>query len=222
MGQRTCGSNGVWGECVGDQVVTFNSWQLEGLHLLNQPTGVDAGNTCDPSLLQINSILAPDAAVDAGEVTTTDAGGVQLALVSIVQAGGCTSLTITPATSPSKDIQITQMGGSLSDGGYAVPSPNTVQFTATVNPPGCFNGTPKYLWTMDQPSIGTISSSGLLSLAYPYAGPIHVTAYLGSLSAVVTSNVTVNVLDTSSLPPDAGNAAQGFNTTCGVADAGGG
>jgi hypothetical protein len=216
VGQRTCQPNGTWGDCVGTQVVTLNSWQFQGVHLLGQPAAVSANNTCDPSLFQVTTVLGTaDAAIDDGGITVLESGA-----ITLTQSGasgvGCGDAAPPPlAVSPgTASLQITQMP---LDG--APPSPNTVQFAANLS--GCAgDGGVNAIWTQDQPGIATISSGGLLSLVYPYAGPIHVTAYAGTLSGTGTANVTVNVTDTGGVT-DASALKTSFSTTCGV-DAGGG
>lgn len=216
IGQRTCQPDGKWSDCIGTQVVTLNSWQLQGLHLLGQPAAVSANSTCDPSLFQVNTVLGtPDAAIDDGGITVLDSGAITLTQGAVGSAGcgdaAPPPLAVSPGTA---SLQITQMPF---DG--APPSPNTVQFTASLS--GCAgDGGVNAIWTQDQPGIATISSGGLLSLVYPYAGPIHVTAYAGTLSGTATANVTLNVTDTSGVT-DASALKTSFSTTCGV-DAGGG
>jgi hypothetical protein len=210
IGLRTCEPDGTWTDCVGSQVVTLNSWQAGGLRLLSQPAPVSANNACDPNLFEIPSILAIDAGgitvLDSGAITLTQSGGG--VVVSCADAG----LAVTPGDA---SLQLTTLS--------TPPSPNSVQFQASLS--GCAGDSGVgALWTVDQPGIATVNEGGLLSLAYPYAGPIHVTAYVGSLSGTATVNVGVNMVDTSQLVDagvDAGGIAKAFLTTCGV-DAGGG
>ncbi|HWO50964.1 MAG TPA: hypothetical protein VNN23_05170, partial [Ornithinibacter sp.] len=62
------------------------------------------------------------------------------------------------------------------------------------------------LWAIDRFDVATISSTGLVTLAGPYAGTINVTAYAGSLTAPpVALNVTLNVLDTSAVTTTVAN-----------------
>jgi hypothetical protein len=209
IGLQTCEPDGTWTGCEGSQVVTLNSWQLNDLRLMSQPAPVAAStNPCDPNLFEINSILASD----ASGVTNTD-GGVTLTYGGAGGGAGCGDaapppLSVTPADA---SLQITQVA--------IPPSPNTLTFQANLS--GCAgDGSVNAIWTVDQPGIATVASGGAFSLAYPYAGQIHVTAYAGTLSGTATVNVTVNALDTSGVA-DGGGLANAFAHTCGV-DAGGG
>jgi hypothetical protein len=178
------------------------------LRLLNQPAPASANNACDPSLFEIPSTLA----ADAGGITVLDSGAITLTQSAGGVVVGCTDAGI--AVSPGDaSLQLTQIS--------TPPSPNSLQLQASLS--GCSgDGSVNALWTVDQPGIATINEGGTLSLAYPYAGPIHVTAYLGSLSGTATVNVSVNVVDTSKLVEagvDATGVANAFST---CADAGGG
>ncbi len=113
---------------------------------------------------------------------------------------------MTPNTAPAKDLTVTSMA----------PSPNSVQYTAALVPPGCYPVMPAFIWSINQYDIAQISSSGLLTLAVPIGGPITVTAYAGTLSSSVVNNVTINVVDTSNAPTGYSNAQ--FPTTTGAAD----
>lgn len=221
IGLRTCQADGTWTDCQGEQVVTLNNLPPNGLRLLvNQPAPVSAGSACDPSLFEIPAILGvQDASYDDGGVFTTDSGG--LTLTNYGGGGASTAgcgdaapppLVVSPGDS---SLVITQ----IPNDGAVQPSPNSVQFTATSS--GCVgDGSVNAIWTVNQPGIASVSTTGLLSLAYPYAGPILVTAYAGSLSGTATVNVSVNVLDTTAVT-DGGGLTTAFSHTCGV-DAGGG
>lgn len=207
VGRLTC-DNGTWSACVGDQVVTMNV-SGAGLKLLSQPQGMAAPTSCDPLLSAINSNIYADIPPDAG-VSTTDAG-VQITGVPQV-LGSCTSLTVTPNAPPATNLQITQVG--------TPPAPNSLQFTATLGPPGCYPGTPPSpIWTVSRPDVATMSPGGLLLLQFTYAGPMSVTAYLGTLSATVNVNVTVNALDLTGVG-DSGTIANQFSSSCMPVDAG--
>jgi len=166
--------------------------------------GVCAENPCDPNC---NTFVVSGDGYDAGAdsgIDDTDSG---LSLYGHdVPVTDCTALQVTPDTAPAKDLLVTSMA----------PSPNTVQYTASLVPPTCYPTTPTFLWSIDQYGIAQISTAGLLTLAVPIAGPITVTAYAGTLSASVVCNVTVNVVDTSAAP--AGYSNLQFPTTTGATD----
>ena len=202
QGARTCGSDGQWGACVGD--FTYKSRTPAGRgevhYKLNAPAAC-INNPCDPgceTFMDDGSGL--DAGVDSG-LNITDAG------VSLygnpVPQSVCSSLSVAPTPG---SIVITSMA----------PSPNTASFTASIGPANCYAGTPTYLWSINKYDVAQISTSGLLTVAVPYAVPISVTAYAGTLSASTVCNVTVNVVDTSAAP--AGYSNTQFPATTGVAD----
>jgi hypothetical protein len=212
IGLQTCQPDGTWTDCQGSQVVTLNNAQLGRLRLLAQPAPVSANNACDPSLFEINSVLS----TDASGITTAD-GAVTLTYGGAGGAVGCGDATPPPlAVSPlDASLVITQ----IPTDGAVQPTPSSVQLSASLS--GCAgDGSVNPIWTVDQPGIATVSEGGTFSLAYPYAGPIHVTAYAGSLSGTATVNVTVNILDTSGVT-DGGGLTNAFANTCGL-DAGGG
>jgi len=217
IGIQTCQADGTWTDCQGEQVVTLNSWQANGLRLLaNQPAPISANNVCDPSLFEIPGVLGPQ---DAGGLSTLDGGSLTLTKYGSggASTAGCGDAAPPPLVVSPGDasLLITQ----IPNDGAVQPSPNSVQFAATSS--GCVgDGSVNAIWTVSQPGIASVSTGGLLSLAYPYAGPIVVTAYAGSLSGTATVNVTVNVLDTSGVA-DGGGLTTAFSHTCGV-DAGGG
>ena len=200
MGSRTCDSNGKWGTCVGQQVITLNTWQGPGVKTAAQPAGMPAPTACDPYLFKVSGDVTD---YTPGGSVETVGGKVQLKSTSVAVTA-CpmgTMITITPSTAPTKDLVLTVVASP--------PTPNTVQFTASL--PACAGAfTP--IWTMDQPSYGSISSTGLLTLQYPYVGPINVTAYVGGLSSTVVSDVTVSAVDTSAT--GAAAVASQFLTTC--------
>jgi hypothetical protein len=212
IGLQTCQPDGTWTDCQGSQVVTLNNAQLGKLRLLAQPAPVSANNACDPSLFEIKSVLS----TDASGITAAD-GSITLTYGGAGGAVGCGDAAAPPlAVSPGDaSLVITQ----IPTDGAVQPTPNTVQLSANLS--GCAgDGSVNAIWTVDQPGVATVSEGGTFSLAYPYAGPIHVTAYAGSLSGTATVNVTVNVLDTSGVT-DGGGLTNAFANTCGL-DAGGG
>lgn len=205
-GTMTCGGDGKWGTCIGEYTSTKDvsvayDLQMQGLG----PSQACVNNPCDPYCQAFtNDPSGLDGGTDSGLVFADS--GITLT-GKPVPVTACTSLQITPSTSPGKDLVITSMA----------PSPNTIQFTAQVLPAGCYAGTPSFLWSIDKYDTAQISSTGLLTVAAPYAGPITVSAYAGSLSASVVANVTVNVVDTSAAPTGYTNTQ--FPTTTGAADA---
>ncbi|MEO8874837.1 MAG: hypothetical protein ABI461_04545, partial [Polyangiaceae bacterium] len=203
-GTRTC-TGGQWGDCIGEYTATQDT-STANLHLQGLGSSqACVNNPCDPYCNTfINDPTGLDGGVDSG--LTFGDGGISLT-GRPVPVTACTAIQITPNTAPTKDLAVATMA----------PSPNSVQYTATVLPAGCYAGTPTFLWSIDKYDVAQISSNGLLTLATPYAGPITVSAYAGSLSALVVANVTINVVDTSTAPTGYTNTQ--FPTTTGAADA---
>lgn len=200
-GTLTC-DQGAWGECIGSYVTTKSLSSIR-LQTLNPPVAC-TNNPCDP---KCNTFVDDPSGLDAGAdsgLVIADSG------VSLfghpISITACSGLSVTPNTSPAKDLVITSM----------TPSPNTVQFAASLVPSTCYPTVPTFLWTIDRYDIAQMSSTGLLTVAVPIAGPVTVSAYAGSLSASVVSNVTVNVVDTSSAPT--GYSGANFPTTTGASD----
>ncbi len=212
MGNRTCEANRTWGDCVGNQVVTINSWQQGGLKALTaQPAPTPVMDPCDPTLFQTETDL--DAGTFDASVTVNDSGGVQIT-GGPLPLSSCTKLVVTPNMPPSNTIVITQVASP--------PVPNILKMTATPFPIGCYKAKVPPIWAIDRTDVATIDSTGNLLLQFPYAGPLNVTAYLGTLSGMATVNVTVNALDTTMVPNGAAIATSLASTCSGPVDAGAG
>jgi hypothetical protein len=203
MGNRTCEASHTWGACVGNQVVTINSWQQGGLKAASaQSTPVPAMDPCDPSLFQTDSEL--DSGTFDSSVTLNDSGGLQIT-GGPLPLSNCTKLIVTPNFPPANAIQITQVSSP--------PVPDSLQLTATPFPIGCYKAKVLPIWAVDRTDVATINSTGNLVLQFPYAGPLNVTAYLGTLSGTTTINVTVNALDTTQVM-NGTTIANSLATTC--------
>jgi hypothetical protein len=203
QGTRTC-SAGSWGACTGG-VITTKSVTVSGIQVQKlNPSAVCANNPCDPSCMTfVDDPTGLEAGVDSG--LTINDGGISLTGVP-VPLTTCSSLQITPNIAPAKDLVITAL----------TPSPNTVQYAAALLPNSCYAGTPSFLWSVDKYDVAQVSSSGLLTLAAPIAGPVTVSAFAGVLSSAVVCNVTVNVVDTSNAPSGYSNTQ--FPLTTGLPD----
>ncbi|RYZ62788.1 MAG: hypothetical protein EOP08_11820, partial [Proteobacteria bacterium] len=148
-----------WGACT-DTGETFTR-SLSGVDLANiSSTPGACANACSPSCATyVDTPSGLDAGVDSGIVASD--GGLTLEPKPATSTSTCTSLTITPNTAPGKDIAITSLSAS-----------NTVKFTATLSPAGCFNGVVNPLWSIDRFDIAQIADDGTLSVITPIAGPI--------------------------------------------------
>jgi len=189
-GKRTCAS-GTWSECIGDAVIS-RTLPTSSLHFNALGTSTPcAGNPCDPSCQ--NFVDTPAGLGDAGAGFSVTEAGVELS-GSYGDAGpSCTALTVTPSPTT---LTVTSMAAT-----------NTAQLTADLTPAACYTGTVSALWTVDKYDISQVSTTGLVSLITPIAGPIAVNAYAGTLSTVATVNVVVNVFDNSVAPVGYGTQA---------------
>jgi hypothetical protein len=201
-GTRTC-TSGSWGSCQGEFVTTKFVSSTSGIRVqtFNPPVAC-ADNPCDPTC---RTFKDDPSGLDASAGLTINEAGISLTGVP-VPLTTCSSLQITPNIAPAKDLVITSMA----------PSPNTVQYTASLLPLSCYAGVPSYLWSVDKYDVAQIGMAGLLTVAAPIAGPITVSAFAGSLSAAVVCNVTVNVVDTTAAPTGVTNAQ--FPVTTGLVD----
>ena len=201
QGKRTCGG-GVWGSCVGEFVTTKLVTSTSGIRVQAFNPPVSCLSVCDPACM---TFVDDPSGLDASAGLTINEAGISLTGVP-VPLTTCSSLQITPNIAPAKDLVITSMA----------PSPNTVQYTASLLPLSCYAGLPSFLWSVDKYDVAQIGTAGLLTLAAPIAGPITVSAFAGSLSAAVVCNVTVNVVDTTAAPPGFTNTQ--FPVTTGLLD----
>jgi len=207
-GNQVC-QGGTWSACVGDHITTKYAPLASGVSELRTMGLADAAgacpNPCAPDCQQFadNPVgLTPGA--DSGLVVVD--GGLTIT-GTVVTGPPCTSLTVTPNASPGKDLIINT--------GMAPPNPGSRLFTATLGPAGCYTGPTPALWSVDKFDIAQVVN-GNMTMATPIAGPVTVSAYAGSLSASVVSNVTVNVVDVSAAPATYDNTD--FPVTTGTAD----
>jgi hypothetical protein len=203
-GSRAC-TDGAWGACELDgQTNTLSLGNGPGqshVLTLGSTASCASENVCDPFCQAIADdsvglVLNPSTNV---KVTPT---GLQLIPHEVPPSAACTALVVTPNM------------GALTVTQLSPLSPNTLQLSAALTPAGCYPGTPPVLWAIDRFDIATIDD-GLLTLVSPFAGPITVSAYAGSLSASVTVNVKVNVLDVSAAPASTSGS---FPLTTGTLD----
>jgi hypothetical protein len=207
QGSMTC-TAGQWSECQGSRVqrVSVPSETPTRLMALGTSQACGASGVCNPYCNQVED-NAQGLTIDPADDVTLADDGVTLKQVEGGSVGTtCDSLTITPGTGT---LDITQLSPL---------SPSSIQFTAAVNPPGCYPGQVEVLWAIDRFDVATMSSTGLVTMISPVAGAIQVTAYAGSLTASAVLNVTLSVLNVASAP--AGTGALFTSTTGSYADAG--
>ena len=199
-GTRVCESGGVWSGCLSTATVRHQLSSLKPQSLGDSQSCADE-NPCDPFCNDFNDdsdgLTDPD-----GDVVVTPDG---ITLIQSVPptASNCESLVITPDPTT---LTITQLSPL---------APNTQQFTARLEPPSCFVGTPTVLWGIDRYDVASISTTGLVTVASPIAGPITVSAHVGTLSATAQLNVVVSVVETT---PDVPTDLVTANESPGVAD----
>jgi hypothetical protein len=182
MGKRTC-SAGSWGPCIGDAITTRSASSLSTQGLGSQTKCT--GNPCAPDC--VNQTDTPPG-IDAGAGFKISDAGLSLEGVTVDGGSACATLTVSP--SPTTTLTVTNLGAS-----------NTVAFTPSLLPAGCYVGPVPALWAVDKFDISSINPSGLLTLVTPIAGPIQVQAFAGTLaSAPTTVNVVVNAVDVSAAP----------------------
>ncbi len=214
-GKTTC-SGEAWGACIGETTHSMTvSPSIGGVRAQNlTPAAVNCSDSpCDPYCQTYNDTPT---GFDAGTpgITATDAG---LSLTGIVtHTTSCTGLNVTPAT---ETLTVTQipLSGSIVYTGTAVAAPP--QYTSAFTPAACYSGTPPTVWTVDNPSISTISATGVLQLVSPIATTLHVVGYSGgwtNSALPATVNVVVNAIDVSSAPSGYTNAS--FTGTASTAD----
>jgi hypothetical protein len=203
-GTVTCKA-GVWSKCVGDKTYMKTLGTDDGLHVqgLGLTPGNCTGDPCDPYCQSyVDTPTDFDGGADSG-ITVTDSG---VSLVGIVtKTTSCTGLSVTPAVESLTVTSIPATGPIVYTG-----SPSAAfTFTDALLPAGCYAGAPPTVWTLDNPTIASISAAGTVSLVSPIATTFHVTAYSGGWSNAASPaqvNVVVNAVDTS-------NAPAGFTNT---------
>jgi hypothetical protein len=217
-GTMTC-KGGTWGSCVGETTHTVTPRLLEGLHLSNLPGSPAActDSPCDPNC---ETYTDTPSGYDAGPGFVGSDAGVTLVGV-VTHTTTCTGLTVTPAT---ETLTVTQIPAATTDvytgmtyTGSPVAVPAT--FTDAFLPASCYAGTPPTVWTVDDPTIATISTTGVVGLASPIATSFHVTAYSGgwtNSAAPSLVNVVVNAVDVSLAPSGYSNAS--FSGSSSTAD----
>lgn len=183
-GTLTC-TGGVWGACLGEKWGTRHSL-----------ASACATNPCNPTCSEFSDTgVDIDAGADSG-VVSNGPTGVTLQGIVGTQSVPCTGLTSTPAT---VTVTVTSVPASGSITYTASPTPT---FTAQFTPANCFSGNAPALWTVDNPTISTVSSAGTFTLVDPVPGPVHVIAHAGSFTAAAPStvNVVVSAVDATSAP----------------------
>lgn len=198
-GSRVC-TGGVWGACVGETLVAKDFSSGGGLKTLSLGSQTACtSNPCDPYCQ--NFVDAPPGVTTPTGITLTDAGA--LALAGQPGPPPCTGLSVSPTLGT---ITVTSLSPFTT-------SPASLSFSAA-----CVTGAAVPTWSLSNATgtaatIGTVDSTGKLTIYSPISGPLTVTATNGSLTASATVNIVVNVNDTngatSSIVSDLAGIASG-------------
>jgi hypothetical protein len=138
-----------------------------------------------------------DAGTCNGLVNNGVDAGITLAGVVGSQSTPCSALNSTPAV---VNVVVTAIPASGSISYTAAPTPS---FVAQFSPAACYVGNAPAVWTVDNPTISTVSAAGVFNLVDPVPGPVHVIAHAGSFttaSSPSTVNVVVNAVDNGLAP----------------------
>jgi hypothetical protein len=208
-GTTTC-QGGAWSTCVGETTHTMTLQPSLGLHTSNLP-GTPAAcsdSPCDPNCQTYNDTPT---GFDGGTGLVVSDAGVSLFGV-VTHTTACTGLTVSPTT---ETLTVTQIPDSTTDTysglvytGSPVASPAT--FTDSFVPASCYTGVPPTVWVLDNPTIASISTGGVVTLASPIATSFHVTGYSGGWTNSASPslvNVVVNAVDVSNAPSGYTNAS---------------
>jgi hypothetical protein len=168
----------------------------------------------DGARLWINGALVINAWVPQGPteyaslpIVLTKGVSATIRMEYFEQSGGATAQLSWASTAASIAKQIIP-DSVLSPSSTALPPFSTspaggAQITASIVPPECYDGTFAAAWGLDKLDRATVSTSGLLSLQSPLAGPIAVSAYVQQFKDTATVNVVVNAVDTMEAPSGA-------------------
>ncbi|HSY24780.1 MAG TPA: dickkopf-related protein [Polyangiaceae bacterium] len=201
-GSRVC-TGGTWGACVGETLVAKDfsaTGSLKTLALGAQ--SACTSNPCDPYCE--NFVDTPAGITTPTGIQLTDAG----ALVLAGQPGppACAGLSVSPT---SGTITVTSLSPFTT-------SPASLSFAAA-----CTTGFPVPTWSLSNATgtaatIGTVDSTGKLTIYSPISGPLTVTATNGSLIASATVTIVVDIDDpngaTSSIQSDFTGTASGTDS----------
>ncbi len=191
IGRTTCAS-GKWGECKPERIITKS---LSSIHLAGYGDASACADPCTPGCTTTTD-TPPGIALPPG--LTSDAGnGITISPVP-PPPNTCTGLTVSPSSAPATDIVVTSTSVLA-----------TKTFVSTLQPVGCNPAAPAALWYTDKFDVAQMDPNvpGKLTVAVPIAGPVSVSAALGSYSATVAANITVAVQESGSVNPPPGGAA---------------
>ena len=182
MGYQICGADMMWSACQAERVITKS---LNGLDI--QGYG-DAGGCADPCTGGCSTTVDSPNGLVLPTGLTNDGGGLTIS-PSVPPANTCVGLTVAPVN---PTITVTSSS-----------TLTTKQFTSTLVPAGCNPSAPAPLWYTDKFDVAQMGATtpGLLTVAVPIAGPVNVSAALGTFTATTPANVVVNIAEKSVANP---------------------
>lgn len=191
-GMQTCGSDGRWGDCIGDGITTrtVDTAKVSGAIHTSGLAGTPSTcvhNTCDPYCSAFYD--TPDGLDAGGSFSTSDAG----LKLKETDAGATSSTCTGLAPMTDKNVTVTSISP-------VVTSPSTNTFSTSLVPAGCWTSTFSPLWGVSRYDLGVVSSSGQYTHVVPVPATVAVTAYAGSYSTTANVNVTVAVDDVTAAP----------------------
>jgi hypothetical protein len=185
LGERTCGTDSKWGDCVGETQQRVQMVSASGSSSVQGLGGqVDCQDECDPYCVRYTD--TPDGITPPSGIDTLD-GSVITNQQDKNSISACTGITISGAT----DLTVTAISPSV--------SPNSLAFTVALAPVGCYIGAlPNALWSIestkiDRAVIAGSAQTGTLTVVNPVVGPILITARLAGFTATTTANIKVNI-----------------------------
>jgi hypothetical protein len=184
MGERSCGADFKWGDCVGgtqhfQMVSESGSSRVQGLG-----PSLECNDVCDPYCMRNTD--TPDGITPPSGIDTKD-GSVVTTAKDLNSISACTGIAITGVT----DLTVTQISPTV--------SPNTLTFNVALVPSGCYLGAlPNAAWSIESTKIDRAvitgsAQTGTLTVVNPVAGSIPITSRLGGFTATTTANVKVNI-----------------------------
>jgi hypothetical protein len=185
LGMQSC-ANGKWTACETERIAQRRKVLSRHLLALGGSESCSEENPCEPGCNWFEDTpddleLSADAGVVAGDA------GLSLAQVPNLP-GACVAIEVTPTST------------TLEISDVAAFNVQQVTFAASVVPASCVDADAQVAWGVDRPDVARISTSGVLTLLQPFAGPLRVSAYAGRLSQSATVDVHLHLQDNSGAP----------------------
>lgn len=145
----------------------------------------------------------------------TDGEKYELRVEYYERGGGATAKLYWSTASRSRTIipSTNLLPPAAEEGGFTTV-PESVDYTATLVPEGCFDGIVEPAFTLDRFDAATFTEEGELVVSAAVAGELEVTAYVGALLATADVSIVVDVLEDLDAP--AGSVEDFQEPTSGV------